>query len=261
MAGLYAILDPLLILFVDLGRSRWLAPARNFPTGDAFKLYWFFQRTSGSGTAGVVLLVFLYLFFMTVAAWLWLSYLWKWHLGGVAHDLLRRISGLASALDTRVPWDAEIAQTEISDAVAAANRWRGPLAERRVTAVVHYSSSIKSSGATLDTSSPAITSHVSIHTLYHDPATGRHQPQLYRHFLRLPFGACLELPAPTTVDSGLGPYGSIDAGAAAILSEYRIPALERLVAHARAVLPRGEVPTAVMYVKLNFNLRACSKDA
>ena len=54
------VLDPVLILLVDLGYKRWEPTNTLRPMGDAFKLYYHFERSDDGGLPGAFLTLFLY---------------------------------------------------------------------------------------------------------------------------------------------------------------------------------------------------------
>lgn len=134
--GLYAVLDPWLILVVDLCYQRWRDGGGAQPTGDAFKLYWLFARSDDGGTPGAFLTLFAYVVLTLLAVITLYIYLLRLHMDGRVVDLYQRLS---AAEDVYVlPYDHEISQRELLSIVYAAERWRGRNGERRKIAVYDY---------------------------------------------------------------------------------------------------------------------------
>eukprot|EP00042_Codosiga_hollandica_P055187 m.766769 g.766769 ORF g.766769 m.766769 type:complete len:1289 (-) comp59065_c0_seq41:1665-5531(-) len=198
--GWNAVLDPVLIGLVDLSLERWRVDDQNSrPIGDMFKLYWHFQRSDNSGLPGVFLTLFLYALLMFAGMVMFYVYFLKWHMNGRLLDIYQRLNSTDEDLFT--PYDFEISNKELGTIVKKAEQWRGKQGERRKVAVYDYVweeseedaapppiSSKKGKKAAEPTKRQEKTVHISIHTLYLDGTR-----ELYRHFLRLPDGAILEV--------------------------------------------------------------------
>lgn len=174
-----------------LMRMRPFPPCRaQVPIGDSFKLFWHFRRVDDSGVPGIFLTVFIYTILTFTGAAVLYLYLLKVHMNGRMVDLYQRLTAGEDVY--LVPFDTEVSNRELGDIVRKAERWRGQHGERRKVAVYDYVWSeeevdvdgvIKQAGPGAE-----VTTHVSVHTLSLDG-----QRDLYRHFLRLPDGAIVEL--------------------------------------------------------------------
>ncbi|CAH1247647.1 OFCC1 [Branchiostoma lanceolatum] len=194
-AGLMAFLDPILILLVDCALQRWRNLGGSIPIGDAFKMWWHFDRVEGSGIVSVPMVMFLYIFTMFLAATILYMYFLRLHNNGRMLDIYHRLHGLEE--EFFVPHDLELSNQELNYVVKRAEQWRGEEGERRKVAVYDY---IWEEEQVEDTTweegereaqkagRREITTHLSIHTLHLDGLR-----ELYRHFLRLPDGAIVEV--------------------------------------------------------------------
>ncbi|KAF7691842.1 hypothetical protein HF521_010809 [Silurus meridionalis] len=188
--GVWTVLDPLAVFTVDavLGHLSYSADK---PVADAAKLYWHFHRLEQSGTAGILITVFLYTVHIILSSTMFYIYLLRFHNDGRMLDVYLRLHSPERAFF--IPDDFEVSNQELSNIVKQAEQWRGFSGERRKVAVYDYiwtqeeSAGCKSPGA-VPTVLGETSSHVSIYTLY---LSG--QRHLYRHFLRQPSGAIIEL--------------------------------------------------------------------
>lgn len=177
--GLLTILDPVLILLVDLAMQRWRFQYDQAPVGDAFKLYWHFYNSDGSGLPGVFLTLFLYIVLMATAVVIFYIYFLRLHMNGRMMDAFQRLNAAES--DFFLPYDSEISLKELSRISQKAEQWRGPKGERRKTAVYDYVWDEEDGGR-------EVTTHVSVHTVHLDGSR-----DVFRQFLRLPDGAVVEV--------------------------------------------------------------------
>lgn len=192
--GVGAVLDPLLILLVDLCAknfgcaSRFTAcsvsitdPGCHCHIGDAFKLYEKFVSQDGSGVVGIILVVLVDVVLSVVACTLLYTFIIKWHLNGRLLDLYHRLV----ADDTAFSWplDVELSLKELQAIVARAQKWTGARGTKRRVAVCEYTLVDP-----LDAAFAEVTTHVVIYT-----ATVDGSKQMYRQFLRLPDGTIMEV--------------------------------------------------------------------
>lgn len=173
--GIVTMLDPLLILLVDLCSENWAH-------GDAFKLYHYYLRTEGNGVPGVLLTIAIFLFAMVVCMFLLYQYLLFLHANGRILDLYSRIHGDDG--NFFIPQDFELSLRTL--------RWIITKERRSATGALHTKSKISVTSYTvrdhLDPTFKATTMHLAI---FKQPFNG--EEQLYRHFVRQPDGAILEV--------------------------------------------------------------------
>ncbi|XP_074841564.1 uncharacterized protein LOC142008281 [Carettochelys insculpta] len=197
--GLWTVLDPLAVFVVDsfLGRLTYRAEK---PIADAAKLYWLFSKTEQSGIPGVFITVVLYTILFIISSTILFLYFLRLHNEGWLLDVFKRIY---SDEDTFfVPLDLEISNQELSYIMKKAEQWRGTNGERQKVAVYDYiwkdhasKSGVSSrdlqhqeESSKSEVHSGEITVHVCIFTVH---LSGFQE--LYRHFLRLPDGAIVEV--------------------------------------------------------------------
>ncbi|XP_036111496.1 orofacial cleft 1 candidate gene 1 protein [Molossus molossus] len=199
--GLWTVLDPLAVFLVDTVLGR-LTPAGEGPVADAAKLYWAFVRTTQSGALGVMLTVLIDILLVIISSLILYLYCLRLCNDSWILDAFQRIHSEETKFF--MPYDLEISNQELSYIVKKSEQWRGIHGERRKVAVYDYtwkSHAVKSGISSCDpqhlqnisesASGPGdITSHVSVYTVY--PSGFR---ELYRHFLRLPGGAIIEMSA------------------------------------------------------------------
>jgi hypothetical protein len=194
--GVAAAIDPFIILIVDLATTNFgcqdpsLHPAcvADFTSkacrcfeGDAFKLYYRFLRTEGSGVVGIVLTVFVYLVHLLLASFFVYGFLLNLHLDGRMLDLYRRIHGPEDAFS--LPHDLELSVRELRWIVTKARRWRGSHGMTRRVAICEY--------VLTDPLDPAFKETTKHLIIYNSSLDGSRE--LYRHFLLQPDGTLLEV--------------------------------------------------------------------
>ncbi|XP_013405388.1 uncharacterized protein LOC106170172 [Lingula anatina] len=192
--GIHAVLDPITIMIIDLSLQRYLNSGGDQPIADCAKLYWHFNRAEGSGLAGIFITLFLYFCLCFMAAAILYMFFLRLHNNGRMLDVYWRLHGDEDMFF--VPHDLEISNQELSYITKKAEQWRGEEGERRKTAVYDYiweeenvEESIWDDVPDLKKNNKReITTHVSIHTLHLDGLR-----ELFRHFLRLPDGAIVEV--------------------------------------------------------------------
>ncbi|XP_060756075.1 uncharacterized protein ofcc1 isoform X5 [Neoarius graeffei] len=188
--GVWTVLDPLAVFTVDavLGRLSYSAEK---PVADAAKLYWHFHNMEQSSTAGILITLFLYVVLFILSFTMLYVYFLRFHNDGRMLDVYLRLHSPERAFF--VPDDFEVSIQELSYIVKKAEQWRGFTGERQKVAVYDYiwtqeeSGGCESPGA-VPTVVGETSTHVSIYTLH---LSGLRQR--YRHFLRQPNGAIVEL--------------------------------------------------------------------
>ncbi|XP_061522456.1 uncharacterized protein ofcc1 [Phycodurus eques] len=195
--GVWTVLHPLAVLAVDavLGRLSY-NPDR--PVGDAAKLFWHFHRVDQSGAAGVAITVFLYAVVSLLSITILCIYLLRFHNNGRMLDIFQRLTAKEGTYF--LPQDLELSNQELSYIIKKAEQWRGFNGERRKVAVYDYIWTAEDplAGSATPVDDPhrkpsplpqgETSTHVAIYTLY---VSGL--KQRYRHFLRQPDGAIIEV--------------------------------------------------------------------
>ena len=108
----------------------------DFPIGDAYKLYWHFDRYEKNGIIGIFITVFLYIVTMFSAATILYMYFLRVHNSGRLLDVYHRLNGKEDQFF--VPYDLEISLEELTYICRKAEQWRGEEGERRKVAVYDY---------------------------------------------------------------------------------------------------------------------------
>uniref|UniRef100_A0ABI7Z182 Orofacial cleft 1 candidate gene 1 protein n=2 Tax=Felis catus TaxID=9685 RepID=A0ABI7Z182_FELCA len=197
--GLWTVLDPLAVFIVDTVLGR-LTQNGETPVADAAKLYWVFVRTTQSGILGVMLTVLIYILLFIISSLILYLYCLRLHNDSWILDVFQRIHSEETKFF--IPYDLEISNQELSYIVKRSEQWRGINGDRRKVAVYDYiwkNHGFKSRISSCDLQKQNeisvsalgpgdIISHVSIYTVY--PSGFQ---ELYRHFLRLPSGAIVEV--------------------------------------------------------------------
>ncbi|EDV22569.1 uncharacterized protein TRIADDRAFT_58934 [Trichoplax adhaerens] len=209
--GIETILDPLLILIVDCATGRFSSKIEQIggnyvngtligsksvvtPVGDAFKLYNHFLNLQQSGAVGILLTSFLYIFTIFIGCAILYMYFLRLHNNGRMLDVYQRLHGGPG--DFFIPHDLEISNEELNFICRKAEKWRGEEGERRKVAVYDYvweeeQMEENEWGEVIESTDKGkreTTTHLSIHSLHLDGLR-----ELYRHFLRLPDGAIVEV--------------------------------------------------------------------
>ncbi|XP_074656241.1 uncharacterized protein LOC141909627 [Tubulanus polymorphus] len=195
--GISTFLDAILIAVVDCALLRFQNLGGDQPIADCAKLWWHFVRTQGTGLGGVFITAFLYLFCMFFTASILYMYFLRLHNNGRMLDIFWRLHGEESAFF--LPYDLEMSNYELSFLCRKAEQFRGEEGARRKVAIYDYiweedemidsvwdNESVTSSEQR--NTKQETTTHVSIHTIHLDGLR-----ELYRHFLRLPDGAIVEV--------------------------------------------------------------------
>ncbi|XP_054479389.1 uncharacterized protein ofcc1 [Anoplopoma fimbria] len=194
--GVWTVLDPLAVFAVDAVLGR-LAYSPDTPVGDAAKLYWHFYRVDQSGAAGVIITLFLYAVLFLLSITILSINVLRFHNNGRMLDVFQRLTAREGTYF--LPQDLELSNQELSYIVKKAEQWRGFNGERRKVAVYDYiwtvedplagsaaPTDIQREGGALPEGETS--THVAVYTLY---LSG--QKQKYRHFLRQPDGAIIEV--------------------------------------------------------------------
>lgn len=206
--GLNTMLDPIWILIVDAAFGRYQNLGKDSPIADFAKMYWHLDRFYSNETVTLFISIFitLFLYFITIFTTVTILYMYflRLHNNGRLMDIYHRLHGEEE--DFFIPFDLEISNEELNFICRKAEQWRGEEGERRKTAVYDYvweeeemqdeewddPSSPDGKYGRLDKEKKSgnreITTHVSLHTLHLDGLR-----ELYRHFLKLPDGAIVEV--------------------------------------------------------------------
>ncbi|GCB72459.1 hypothetical protein scyTo_0002007 [Scyliorhinus torazame] len=199
--GLWMVLDPLAIFIVDgiLGR---LAYSTDTPIADAAKLYWLFYRTQHSGRPGILITVILYTVTFISSITILCFYFLRLRNSGKLLDVFYRLHSAEERF--LVPLDLEMSNQELNYILKKTEQWRGISGERRKVAVYDYiwndelavypswncwppRERHQTPGSEAGCGD-VTTTRVSIYTIHPSGL-----PELYRHFLRLPDGAIVEV--------------------------------------------------------------------
>ncbi|KAF7667287.1 hypothetical protein LDENG_00067670 [Lucifuga dentata] len=195
--GVWTVLDPLAVFAVDAVLGR-LTYSPDTPVGDAAKLYWHFYWADQSGAAGVIITLFLYAVLFLLSVTILFIYLLRFHNGGRMLDVFQRLTAKEGTYF--LPQDLELSNQELSYIVKKAEQWRGFNGERRKVAVYDYiwtaedpmvGSAPPNADPSGDGAPPPVgetSTHVAVYTLYLSGLKQR-----YRHFLRQPDGAIVEV--------------------------------------------------------------------
>uniref|UniRef100_A0A8B9EX42 Uncharacterized protein n=1 Tax=Amazona collaria TaxID=241587 RepID=A0A8B9EX42_9PSIT len=198
--GLWTMLDPLAVFAVDSFLGR-LGSSVEKPTADAAKLSWVFLRAEESWIPGALITVMLYTIIFIISSTVLYLYFLRLHSEGWLLDVFQRLHGEEGTFF--VPLDLEISSQELSYIMKRAEQWRGSNGERRMVAVSDYIWKDHASkpgvsscdrrhqdeipdSATISRGSTTV--HISVYTVH---LSGFQV--LYRHFLRLPDGAIVEV--------------------------------------------------------------------
>uniref|UniRef100_A0A671KNP0 Uncharacterized protein n=1 Tax=Sinocyclocheilus anshuiensis TaxID=1608454 RepID=A0A671KNP0_9TELE len=184
-AAVWTVLDPLAVFAVDavLGRLSYSAEE---PLADAAKLYWHFFRTEQSGAAGIIITLFLYSVHCILSFTFLYVYFLRLHNDGRLLDIYLRLHSTEGAFF--VPHDMEVSNQELNYIVKKAEQWRGFNGERRKVSVRKRSSCHGLHSVRVFCGSQQGQRRITIETVFNDGL--RHH---YRHFLRQPDGAILEV--------------------------------------------------------------------
>ncbi|XP_033494445.2 uncharacterized protein ofcc1 [Epinephelus lanceolatus] len=194
--GVWTVLNPLAVFAVDAVLGR-LAYSPDTPVGDAAKLYWHFYRADQSGAAGVIITLFLYAVLFLLSITILSINMLRFHNDGRMLDVFQRLTAKEGTYF--LPQDLELSNQELSYIVKKAEQWRGFNGERRKVAVYDYIWTVEDplagSAAFSDPSREGAplpegetSTHVAVYTLYLSGLKQR-----YRHFLRQPDGAIIEV--------------------------------------------------------------------
>eukprot|EP00968_Pinguiococcus_pyrenoidosus_P028764 scaffold8090_cov267-Pinguiococcus_pyrenoidosus.AAC.5 len=191
--GVGCVLDPVLIFVIDLMARNfqcdnrpeceddYTAAACDCFEGDAFKLYVRMEESSGSGISGILITIMLYTFTSALAAFVLYNYLLYIHFNGRMLDVHRRLHQHAGEIF--VPHDFELSLKELEHICRKAKKWQGAHGEQKRVVVTDYNISDPSDAGFLET-----VTHVAIFVYKLDG-----ERKLWRHFLRSPDGAVIEV--------------------------------------------------------------------
>ncbi|KAH0513788.1 Orofacial cleft 1 candidate gene 1 protein [Microtus ochrogaster] len=197
--GLWTVLDPLAVFIVDAFLGR-LAHNEETPIADAAKLYWMLVRIKHPAILGVLITGVLYTLLFVLSSLILYLYCLRLHNDSWILDAFQRIHSEEAKFF--IPYDLEISNQELSHIVKKSEQWRGLNGERRKVAVHDYMCKGHGTSSSVSSCDPhpqdeisasavgpgGVTSHISVFTVY--PSGFQ---ELYRHFLRLPDGAIIEV--------------------------------------------------------------------
>ncbi|KFO33779.1 Orofacial cleft 1 candidate gene 1 protein [Fukomys damarensis] len=126
--GLWTVLDPLMVLIVDIFLGR-LTRNGEAPIADAAKLYWVFVRTQQSQSLAVMITTLLYIFLFIISSLILYMYCLRLHSDSWILDAFQRVHSEETKFF--VPYDLEISNQELSYIVKRSEQWRGVGGERR----------------------------------------------------------------------------------------------------------------------------------
>eukprot|EP00634_Sargassococcus_sp_CCMP2135_P004279 CAMPEP_0198654318 /NCGR_PEP_ID=MMETSP1467-20131203/7634_1 /TAXON_ID=1462469 /ORGANISM="unid. sp., Strain CCMP2135" /LENGTH=1207 /DNA_ID=CAMNT_0044390303 /DNA_START=292 /DNA_END=3918 /DNA_ORIENTATION=- len=199
--GLAAILDPVLILLVDVVLENYTCTTRvgcredytlrscHCFEGDAFKLMRRLTDEEDGGVVGAFYTLIIYFITSTLAFGLLCIYLFDLHANGRIYDMYCRIFGEEG--DFFLPDDFEISLRELNFALVKARSWCGPENERREIVVSEMQVTEDHNVVFKEART-----HVTIYESHRDGVSW-----LYRSFFRAPDGTVQEVfgQAPRTV--------------------------------------------------------------
>nr|XP_034366608.1 orofacial cleft 1 candidate gene 1 protein [Arvicanthis niloticus] len=197
--GLWTVLDPLAVFLVDAFLGR-LAHNGETPIADAAKLYWMFLRTNQPAILGALITVVAYTLLFVISSLILYLYCLRLCNDSWILDAFQRIHSEEGKFF--IPHDLEISNQELSHIVKRSEQWRGIHGERRKVAVHDYNCKSHDTESNVSSCDPyhqdesfesavgsrRVISHISVYTVYPNGFQ-----ELYRHFLRLPDGAIIEV--------------------------------------------------------------------
>lgn len=208
--GLATVFDPLLIFLVDIivgnyGCSThpgceidYTSSDCNCFTGDAFKLWERLETDENNGITGSFATLILYVAIGILTLFCFYNYLIYVHMNGRMLDVYRRLHGETE--DFFVPMDLELSYEQLAYICARSKRWTHPNGSVRKIAVCDYELTDP-----LDPKFKETTTHLTIFTMEIDGAR-----TLWRHFLKMPSGAIVELFSENGNSSFGGAYQALE---------------------------------------------------
>mmetsp|Transcript_49201 Transcript_49201/g.73153 ORF Transcript_49201/g.73153 Transcript_49201/m.73153 type:complete len:919 (-) Transcript_49201:155-2911(-) len=191
--GIFAVLDPVLVLIVDLIVGNFNCASQPICAvdlsadgcfcieGDAFKLGELTMMRTNSAIVGILLTVAIYVLVATLTGVLLYIYFMYVYLNGRIRDLYWRVHGTERTFF--IPEDLEVSLEELEWIIVKADKWRNPTGATRKAYVCDYELTDP-----LDPLFKVVTSHLAIYTVEVGGAK-----KLYRHFLKKPDGCIMEV--------------------------------------------------------------------
>ncbi|KAK7232951.1 DNA-binding transcription factor [Aureococcus anophagefferens] len=210
--GLGTLLDPLLVLAVDILASNYACDTRpgcrkdytknscDCFEGDAFKLWRRMVDEENGGIIGIFYVVIIYAIHVSLSLAVCYYYLVFVHMNGRVIDTYSRINGDSETFF--VPHDFELSVEELNHVIAKAKKWIGPADQRRHVAIATYDLKDPLLPHFKDTST-----HV---TIYEHALDGAQK--VYRHFLRSPDGCITEIFGSNDATQIFGTARPVDHG-------------------------------------------------
>lgn len=168
--GLSMVIDP----FVTILESVIICPIEDNYDRDPFLMSIYFRENASSNFYGPVITVLLYVAILGITAFAVYNYLVYVHMNGRILDTYKRINSLES--EFMVPYDAEVGEKYLRWVIKKAHKYKTIEGDTRKVAAAHYTEKKKGENF----------SHIAIY----NEGKGR---SLYRHFMKLPNGAIIEL--------------------------------------------------------------------
>ena len=168
--GLSMVIDPI----VTIIESVIISPLQDDYNRDPFLMSLYFEQNASSNFYGPVITFLIYFALIGNCAFIVYNYLVYIHMNGRILDTYKRINCLEN--EFMVPYDAEVGEKYLRWVIKKAHKYKTIEGETRKVAVANYTEKRKSESY----------SHIAIYNV----GKGR---SLYRHFMKLPNGAIIEL--------------------------------------------------------------------
>lgn len=203
--GVVTVLDPLLILIVDLCyhnyncsvirgcEMTYASPSCNCFYGDFVKLWERTARDEGSGISGAFITLILYVGTMSLSCVILYMYLVHVHKDSRILDIWRRIH--AHAEEFFIPDDFEINREELISICARASVWRSPDGSIRKVEIseIPEESGVDLAGNDHFTGDGSGARRTVKHYAIFELSPDKKKRVIYRHFLCLPSGQIIEI--------------------------------------------------------------------
>jgi len=178
--GIMVILDPVLILLVDVATGAW-------DTGDMFKIYRWFLTNEGTGLGGVVLTAGVVFVTAVFSMWLYYAYLLNLHMNGRMMDVHHRL--FSDEGKFYFPEDSELSVRTLRHILHKSAAWVGLHGTRRKLNLTAFT--------VLDHTDPSF-KDISLHLVIYNvtPPTKKRKVEersVFRRFVRRHDGTLLEV--------------------------------------------------------------------
>jgi hypothetical protein len=170
LSGVAMIIDP----FVTIIESVIICPLQGDYKRDPFLMSIYFENTSNSSIFGPIVTFLIYLVIISFCSFIVYVYLVYIHMNARILDTYNRINSLENKF--MIPYDAEVGENYLRWVIKKSHRYKTTEGDTRKVAAVNYTESRKNENY----------SHIAIYN------EGKRR-SLYRHFMKLPTGAIIEL--------------------------------------------------------------------